>query len=131
MQIGKRRQLSMGAFWLVTGAFLLAFANAAAIAGETVEVQVELQNGEFVVKPNTNEIKVGDSIVWVVSTGRHRLQPVSAEDAFETTGDFTKNSPPEDRTRTFNKPGVIHYECFFHDSMQGTITVTEAAKKKE
>lgn len=102
------------------------------VAAKTHEIGIVLTGGKFFFEPNKPiEINAGDSIIWVPQGGEHQLAPVdpNQNNLFEPTEDFTKDSPPEKRTRTFKTPAVINYLCNKHPAtMKQKITVMKPAK---
>jgi plastocyanin len=97
---------------------------------KVVEIVRNAQNNFVFSEPNIT-IKSGESVQWVPKEAghTHRLMPDAPSDAFVDTQNFNggdPEDPPETKTQTFTKVGDVHYHCFFHGTMAGTITVTPA-----
>jgi plastocyanin len=124
------------AFILVAG---LSAAPAWAADNQTVINIVKNDDGDpvFDHEHETVTITKGQEIKWVPQTGAipHMLLPDDpAKDAFKPVlpdpndpangKKFTSTTQP---VQKFETAGTIHYHCFFHGTMKGTITVKDAA----
>src|SRR6266536_593101 len=116
-----RRIRSVGILALVSLIALFALtplAGAAPRAAETKTVNIK----DFEFAPKELSINVGDTVMW-------KNDGPSTHSATSTNGvfDSVAIAPGKDFSFTFTKAGTFAYACKFHDIMQGTITVGEAA----
>jgi len=97
---------------------LTPLAGAAPRAAETKTVTIK----DFEFTPKELTINVGDTVMW-------ENDGPSVHSATSTGGVFDSGAinVGEDFSFTFTKAGTFNYACKFHDIMQGTITVGEAA----
>jgi len=113
------RSVSILAFISLLALFALApLASAAPRAAETKTVTVK----DFEFAPKDLTISVGDTVMW-------KNEGPSTHSATSTDGVFDSGAlnAGQDFSFTFTKAGTFKYACKFHDIMQGTITVGEAA----
>src|SRR5215211_5189683 len=116
-----RRIRSLGILALVLLIALFALAPLASAAPRAAETKtVTVKNFEFAPKDLT--INVGDTVMW-------KNEGPSAHTATSTDGAFDSGNldAGQDFSFTFTKAGTFKYACKYHDIMQGTITVGEAA----
>jgi LPXTG-motif cell wall-anchored protein len=116
-----RRIRSIGILALVSLIALFALAPLAGAAPRAAETKtVNIKDFEFAPKELT--INVGDTVMW-------ENDGPSTHSATSTDGVFDSDAikAGEDFSFTFTKAGTFKYACKFHDIMQGTITVGEAA----
>jgi LPXTG-motif cell wall-anchored protein len=116
-----RRIHSVGILALVSLLALFALAplvGAAPRAAETKNVTIK----DFEFGPKDLTINVGDTVMW-------KNDGPSQHTATATDGTFDSGAlnAGQDFSFTFTKAGTFTYACKFHDIMQGTITVGEAA----
>ena len=97
---------------------LVPLAGAAPLAAETKTVTIK--NFEFAPKAQT--INVGDTVMW-------KNDGPSAHTATSVDGTFDSGNldAGKEFSFTFTKAGTFNYACKYHDIMQGTITVGDAA----
>jgi len=116
-----RRIRSVGILALVSLIALFALAPLAGAAPRAAETKtVTIKDFEFAPKELT--INVGDTVMW-------ENDGPSVHSATSTGGVFDSGAinAGEDFSFTFTTAGTFNYACKFHDIMQGTITVGEAA----
>lgn len=82
------------------------------------KVTVKMQN--FAFQPASLSVKVGTTVVWTNNDSTPHT--VSADDGSFDSGSMSKGG---NFSYTFNTPGTVTYNCAFHKSMRGSITVTE------
>ena len=93
--------------------------GAAPRAAETKNVTVK----DFEFAPKELTVNVGDTVAWS-NEGPARPHTVTANDG---SFDSDKLDVGQGFSFTFTKAGTFTYACKFHDVMQGTITVQDAA----
>ena len=93
--------------------------GAAPRAAETKNVSVK----DFEFAPKELTVNVGDTVMWK-NDGPARPHTVTANDG---SFDSDKLDVGQEFSFTFTKAGTFSYACKFHDVMQGTITVQDAA----
>ena len=94
-------------------------AGAAPRAAETKNVSVK----DFEFAPKELTVNVGDTVVWK-NDGPARPHTATANDG---SFDSDKLDVGKEFSFTFTKAGTFSYACKFHDVMQATITVQDAA----
>lgn len=110
----------------------------ALVAGEDARAQnaaltiniVTNRAGDFVFSVKNAKITVGQTIKWVAQDAgfTHNLIPQGPKDNFTPVDDFES---PETPTLTFDTPAkLIRYQCGYHDTMKGTITVSAIRKRR-
>lgn len=93
--------------------------------------EVAVAPGDFVFEPETFEIQVGSTVLWVWEAGGHNVKPSATPDGSDwtgTPGDEGKTySGGYEYAHTFDVPGEYAYHCVPHQSlgMTGSFTVTE------
>ncbi|WP_336337623.1 plastocyanin/azurin family copper-binding protein [Haloarcula brevis] len=90
---------------------------------------VAVAPGDFVFDPETFDVPVGGTVLWVWEGGGHNVKPTATpadSDWSGTPGDGTYSSGYE-YAHTFAAPGEYEYHCVPHQSlgMTGSFTVTE------
>src|SRR5581483_9079503 len=112
---------SVGLIVVVGLLALFALAPLAGAAPRTAETKtVTIKDFDFAPKDLT--ISVGDSVMWK-NDGPSAHTATSVDGAFDS-GNLDAG---KDFSFTFTKAGTFKYACRYHDIMQGTITVGEAA----
>jgi len=91
--------------------------------------EVAVAPGSFSFEPESFEIPVGSTVLWVWEAGGHNVKPTatpSDSDWSGTPGDGTYSSGHQ-YAYTFEVPGEYKYHCVPHQSvgMTGSFTVTE------
>ncbi|KOX94666.1 plastocyanin/azurin family copper-binding protein [Haloarcula rubripromontorii] len=91
--------------------------------------EVAVAPGDFVFDPETFEIPVGSTVLWVWEGGGHNVKPTATPEDSDwsgTPGDGTYSSGYQ-YAHTFAVPGEYEYHCVPHQSlgMTGSFTVTE------
>ena len=91
---------------------------------------VAVAPGDFVFDPETFEVPVGSTVLWVWEGGGHNVKPTATPEASDwsgTPGDGTTYSSGYEYAHTFAVPGEYEYHCVPHQSlgMTGSFTVTE------
>lgn len=91
--------------------------------------EVAVAPGSFSFDPESFEIPVGSTVLWVWEAGGHNVKPTatpSGSDWSGTPGDGTYSSDYQ-YAYTFEVPGEYEYHCVPHQSldMVGSFTVTE------
>ncbi|GGM33537.1 hypothetical protein GCM10009006_13810 [Haloarcula argentinensis] len=93
--------------------------------------EVAVAPGSFSFDPETFEVPVGSTVLWVWEAGGHNVKPTatpSGSDWSGTPGDDGKTySSGYEYAYTFEVPGEYEYHCVPHQSvgMTGSFTVTE------
>src|SRR5262245_55318590 len=116
-----RRIRSIGILALVSLIALFVLTPLASAAPRAAETKtVTIKDFEFTSKALT--INVGDTVMWE-NDGPSPHTATSTNGAFDS-GNINAG---EDFSFTFTTAGTFNYACKYHDIMQGTITVGEAA----
>ncbi|MBT4059823.1 MAG: hypothetical protein HOE69_05905 [Euryarchaeota archaeon] len=117
--------MKSGKSWFLASLLMLAIiplASVNAIDSKSVTHNINIQN--FAFSPQTITIDVGDSITWTnQDSSSHTATSTSGPDSFDSSTLSTGSS----HTYTFTALGTYNYECSFHSSMTGTVTVENPA----
>lgn len=105
---------------LLLAAGLAGSAPVRAQGGKTVVVEA-VDGNEF--SPATVTINVGDTVVWRNADPDTPHNSVSNDDVWDS-GNL---DPGDEFSFTFEETGTFEYVCTYHDGMDGTIVVEEAA----
>ncbi|WP_336330636.1 plastocyanin/azurin family copper-binding protein [Haloarcula sp. CGMCC 1.2071] len=93
--------------------------------------EVAVAPGSFSFDPETFEVPVGSTVLWVWKAGGHNVKPTATPEDSDWSGtpgdDGTTYSSGYEYAYTFEVSGEYEYHCVPHQSvgMTGSFTVTE------
>lgn len=91
--------------------------------------EVAVAPGDFAFDPETFEVPVGSTVLWVWKSGGHNVKPTATPEGSDWTGTPGDGTYPGgyEYAATFDVAGEYEYHCVPHQSlgMTGSFTVTE------
>lgn len=112
----------MRATFVGVAALLLLGACAGRDAATSAPTAAKVTVHDFAFEPKTIRVKSGGTVTW---TNRDDFDHAVQVDALELSGPkFGPQSAPATYAHRFTKPGTYPYICGVHNSMTGTVIVT-------
>ncbi|MEO7725210.1 MAG: plastocyanin/azurin family copper-binding protein [Chthoniobacterales bacterium] len=109
----------------VASALIFTFASVSTATAETVVVDVGGTSDVFT--PDSVDINVGDTVMWVWQSDGHSVRQGDTFNAPNPLFDSTVHDQPFTFSYTFTEPGTVNYYCLPHYFMGMVGTVNVAA----